>query len=299
MEAELWQYPKGLRAQLGANCVIGRSPEADVRVFSSRVSREHVMIRKQSTGYWIYDLDSANGTTVNDRELTQPTLLQHGDVIQLADITLMFQVKGEPAAVDLDDGQSPQATVIGVKRTPVTLLVADIVNFTAQAERLSEQDLATALNAWYEECQRIMAELGGTIDKFMGDGLLAYWKDTTPAARESAVKAAQRLVEGPQSFSPEVQSLLAANHIEFHCGVGLHIGDAAVGSVTRGTRTALGDAVNVVFRIEAHTRALNTPILASKTFLDLWEEGQARFTSRGLCELKGLSLPLELFALND
>jgi len=296
MEAELRQHPKGLRAKLTDHCVIGRSQEADIRVFSSRVSREHVMIRRQSTGFWIYDLRSANGTQVNGRDIDQPTLLEHGDVIQIADITLHFHVLGMSDTVAME--VEVPATVIGVKKTPVTLLVADIVNFTGQAERLEEEQLATALNAWYEDCQRIMAQLDGTIDKFMGDGLLAYWKDTTPQARANAVEAARLLVRGPEQHSPEVQEILDTHQIHFRCGVGLHIGDAAVGAVTRGMRTALGDSVNVVFRIEAHTRVLETPVLASAAFLENWPEGSAAFQSHGLCELKGQSTPIELFSLN-
>ena len=256
------------------------------------------MILRKSTGFWIYDLGSANGTQVNGRDVTQPTLLEHEDVVTIADITLHFWVLGMSGdAVAVTEPQGPEATVIGVKKTPVTLLVADIVNFTGQAERLAEEDLATALNAWYEDCQRIMDQLGGTIDKFMGDGLLAYWKDTTPQARANAVEAARLLVRGPKEHSPEVQKILDTHQMSFRCGVGLHIGDAAVGSVARGMRTALGDSVNVVFRIEAHTRVLNTSVLASAAFLNNWPEGAAAFQSQGPCELKGQSLPVELFSL--
>ena len=91
--------------------------------------------------------------------------------------------------------------------------------------------------------------------------------------------------------------LMTKHGISLKCGVGLHIGDAAVGAVARGTRTALGDAVNIAFRIEALTRNLGRPILVSGDFLKDWEAGQALFDPCGSYELKGYSGATELFAL--
>lgn len=298
MEAELWQQPKGLRAPLAANTVIGRSPDADIKVFSARVSREHCMIRQQANGFWLYDLNSANGTQLNDRDVSQPTQLNHGDVIGVADITFRFHVPGQTSTIG-DEGdlseEPPMATVIGVRETPIVILVADIVNFSSMSDKLSSEELGQFLNAWYEDCRRIIDASGGVIDKFMGDGMFAYWKHTGPEFRELAINCAKEL-SVPTQFPDEVRQLLEKHEIDVRCGIGLHIGSAAVGAVARGTRTALGDPVNIAFRIETATRATTSPVLASGEFFSGWEDGLAGFESCGVHELKGYG-DMELFGL--
>ncbi|MFT5466747.1 MAG: adenylate cyclase [Verrucomicrobiales bacterium] len=297
MEAELWQEPKGLRAPLAAHTVIGRSPEADIKVFSSRVSREHCMVRQQASGFWLYDLGSANGTLLNDREISQPTQLKHGDVIAIADITFRFHVPGENNDLSPDSlGSGNAMTIMAVRKTPIIILVADIVNFSGISEKLDERELATVLNDWYDDCRRIIDGRGGVIDKFMGDGMFAYWKTTTPVLRAEAISAAKELVR-PEKWSEATQQLLADRGISISCGIGLHIGEAAVGSVARGTRTALGDAVNIAFRIESMTRPIGRPVLASGDFFAGWGAGLELVETCGSHELKGYEGTYELLAV--
>ena len=116
MEAELWQEPEGLRAPLTGNTVIGRSPEADISVSNTRVSREHCMVRQQASGFWLYDLNSTNGTLLNDREIVHPAQLKHGDIISIADITFRFQVPSEAAG-------SADATASRMRRSSVAASV--------------------------------------------------------------------------------------------------------------------------------------------------------------------------------
>lgn len=296
MEAELWQEPNGLRATLSASNVIGRSPEADIKVFSSRVSREHCMIRQQASGYWLYDLGSANGTLLNDREIAQPMQLKHGDLIVIADITLRFRIPGEGDGPDQESlAEAPSATPIGVRKTPIIILITDIIDFSGLSEKLTEEQLAQVLNTWYEDCRKVINDAGGTIDKFMGDGMFAYWTHTTPEFRALAVEAGKALLK--PDWPEEIQQLLDEHGVEIRCGAGLHIGEAAVGAVARGTRTALGDAVNIAFRIESMTRPLGRALLASNAFFAGWGAGQIMFESCGAHPLKGYTEPVELFAL--
>ncbi|MEM1295619.1 MAG: adenylate/guanylate cyclase domain-containing protein, partial [Verrucomicrobiota bacterium] len=189
--------------------------------------------------------------------------------------------------------------VIGVRKAPMVLLVTDIINFSGLSERLGEERVAQILNVWYDDCRAIMEENEGTIDKFMGDGMFGYWTKTTPQARFQALEAAKLLAEGPRTLPSELRQFLEFEQISVRCGVGIHIGEAAVGAVARGTRTALGDAVNMTFRIESLTRELATPILTSSTFLSGWDPGSTQFESFGFQELKGYTEQMELFGLAD
>lgn len=296
MEAELWQQPKGLRAKLADSCVIGRSPEADIKVFNSKVSREHIMIRRQASGYWIYDLDSANGTFVNDREVTQPVQLQNGDVIQMADVVFLFHVPGQEVNGGLAAG-APDPTMMLVRKTPAILLVADIMGFSGFTAKIGEDNVQRLINAWYEDVQELILESGGTIDNFLGDGVFAYWKSVTPEARSQAIRAAVLLAAGPRNVSPDLAQVLDSRGLKVRCGVGLHIGEPNFGAVIRGTRTALGDDVNLAFRIEAITRAVGRPVLVSGAFLDGWDMGVSHFSSCGFHHLRGYPEPVELYTL--
>ena len=296
MEAELRQKPRGLNFTLGESCVIGRSEEADVQVYSSRVSRQHAMIRLHADGYRIYDLDSANGTLVNDRDVDQPILLHDGDLITLADISFQFHVPTEAELSAPAPLSSPTVTVVGVKMTPIIVLVSDIVNFSGISEKVTQEQLASILNVWYEDCRRLMEESKGQIDKFMGDGMFGYWRQTNPEARVQALRVARHLAQGPQNLPDGVAKLMRKKGVSIRCGVGLHIGTAAVGSVARGARTALGEVVNIAFRIEAMTRDLGHPILASADFFENWEVGKSVFHNLGPHTLKGLSEQMVLYA---
>ena len=85
--------------------------------------------------------------------------------------------------------------------------------------------------------------------------------------------------------------------IVLDCRIGLHVGDVAIGAMGKGVHTALGDAVNVVFRIEGLTRTVDRPELVSAAFLEGWPEGQTYFESCGEHRMKGISEPIEVFAL--
>jgi len=297
MEAELWQQPKGLRAKLADSCVIGRSPEADIKVFNAKVSREHVMIRRQASGYWIYDLDSANGTFVNDREVTQPLQLQNGDVIQMADVVFLFHVPGQNGDGARAAGIPDPPTLMVVRKTPAILLVADIMGYSGFSAKIGDAQVQRLINCWYEDCQELILESGGTIDNFLGDGVFAYWKSVTPEARGQAIRAAVLLAAGPRNVPPDLAQLMESRGLKVRCGVGLHIGEPNFGAVVRGTRTALGDDVNLAFRIEAITRGVGQPVLVSGAFLEGWEAGVSHFKSCGRHHLRGYEEPLELFTL--
>jgi len=295
MKGELRRSHDGKVISLESSCVIGRSPESDVRLESQQVSREHALIRLQSTGYWLYDLDSANGTTHNDRVVVSPVPLQSGDRIGVADEKFEF-VDREPHS---SGAMAPWSsdTVIGMRKAPLIVLVTDIVNFTGLSAGLTEEGLAEVLHVWYRDCSAVMEESGGLVDKFMGDGMLGYWPETTGEVRAAAVEAARAFAQGPLQRKPELAQMLGSEGGSMRCGVGLHLGDAALGTVARGTRTALGDAVNVAFRLEAFTRAVDASVIASEAFFEGWETGRDAFESLGRHQLKGIPEPLELWGL--
>lgn len=135
----------------------------------------------------------------------------------------------------------------------VTLLVCDIRGFTKLSERLSPAETVTYVNAYLDAVCPPIASAGGVIDKFMGDGVLAFFEGGGNASR--ALGAARRVAE-------------AAAAIQVRIGVALHSGQVLVGTVgprTRREYTIISDAVNTLTRLEELNKTYGSTIVASDT----------------------------------
>jgi adenylate cyclase len=281
--------------------LIGRSNEATIHLNENSISRQHATIRREGVHYWLVDLGSANGTYVNDMALTTTRVLRDGDRVQFGSNVFLF-LQDDGAA---HDGPSVGATtqvlrrnLVPVKTQPVTLLVGDLKGFTQLSAQVSADKLADLMREWYADCNMIMRKHGAMIDKFIGDCVFAYWPGIEPDIRNKAVEVARELRKTElESHSSTRIMLKQTQNITLDCRVGLHLGDVAMGAMGKGINTAVGDAVNVAFRIESLTRQLDCGVLASADFLKGWDAGSAFFESRGPQALKGVAQQLEVFSL--
>lgn len=277
--------------------LIGRGDGATLRLSDAGVSRQHAAIRRENLDYWIVDLGSANGTFVNDNSLTAARVLKHGDRIRLGNLVLIFH-QSEAAAAKYSDEQARTTISIpsptSIVSEALTLFVADLKGFTRLSEQLPADQVAELLREWYADCQIILRRQGGTIDKFIGDCVFAYWHGIDAETRRRALRAAQELRESEiDRVSPaRVQS----GGVVLDCRIGIHVGLVAVGPMGKGISTALGDAVNTAFRIEGLTRLVGEPVLVSAAFVEDLQHVGLRFRSCGLHQLKGRAEPIEVFA---
>lgn len=283
--------------------LIGRGDEATIRIDDAGVSRQHATIRREGGHFWLVDLGSANGTYVNDTALTSARVLRDGDRIQFGANLMLFCQDDAAPNESTEIGMTTQVlrrAPVKVVTRPVTLIVADLKGFTALSAQLSADQVADLLREWYADCNAIMRQRGAMIDKFIGDCVFAYWHGTEPDIRAKAVDAARALRDSEGSAtSPARLMLKAQKNISLDCRVGLHVGDAAMGAMGKGINTAVGDAVNLVFRIESLTRALDAGVLASAAFVIDWEEGRDLFDPRGSHEVKGHPDKVEVFSLKE
>ena len=282
--------------------IVGRSKDAGIQLLDAGVSREHSSIRRDQSGYWVNDLGSANGTYLNDLAVTSSQKLSDGDQITFGTITATFTTS-DVADVPEDDPNMFQTQVlkrteVKVTTTPLILLVGDIRGFTQISAKIPAEDLASLVRTWYDDCRTIIGSRGGIIDKFIGDAVFAYWKDTGLETRNAALDAARALRDGAD-FTQSGIMVMDKHQIQFECRVGLHLGEVALGAMTKGNNTALGDAVNLAFRLESLTRDLDASVLASAEFLDGWDEGRSHFAPRGFQQIKGHPAPVEVFSLNN
>lgn len=283
---------------LAAVSIIGRSSECQIIIADPRVSRRHAMIRRQDGGFYLFDLGSFNGSYLNGSRVTAARQLQHGDVLTFADHEFHYGERGEkssPASLE-DLGGS---TIALIRSTPVVLLVSDIKGFTSLSEAIEADDLAQIIGSWYSDCERILAEAGATVDKFIGDCVLAYWTSVTPETLAASFRAAEQLLASCDRIYSERPDVFEKIDRHFEIGVALHTGKVAYGGMSQGEFTLVGDPVNLTFRLESLTRDLGKNVLLSGDFVREWPEVRAHCKNHGVHRVKGRAQGVEVFSVTD
>jgi adenylate cyclase len=174
----------------------------------------------------------------------------------------------------------------------ISILFCDVRAFTSYAETAGPAEVVATLNRIFAAIVPVIEAHGGHVDKFLGDGLLAFFGAPERHAdhADRALTAAVELVEA-----------VAALDIGLAVGAGVNTGRVlagAVGGAGRLNFSIIGDAVNVASRVEGMTRKTGDHVLITAATRDALEH-PVPLTSRGTLRLKGKSEPLELFAPGD
>jgi adenylate cyclase len=160
---------------------------------------------------------------------------------------------------------------LGVEQRFMTVLFADLRDFSSLAEQMEPNDLLGQLSAYFEAVSQAIVEEHGTVDKFIGDGIMAFWgapahrPDHVLCACRGAVRAARRMRELNAEWSAQGRPRL-------HLRIGLHCADVLVGNVGSSERlsyTVMGDGVNVAARLEGINKNFGTTICISDSVLDV------------------------------
>ncbi len=296
MKGFLINQATGEQYELENVSFLGRSPECNVLIPDPRVSRRHAMIRRHEEGFWFFDLGSFNGTYLNGSRITAARLLEDGDQLEFADLTLQFKQEGGQFT-EADPNSVGASTMALIRSAPVIMLVSDVRGFTTLSEKLPPDRVAHAIGNWYANCEVTLGQYGATVDKFGGDSVLAYWTDVAPANRLNALRAAKGLMKACDTIYHEQQELFDSLGLSFSAGAALHLGKVAYGGMSQREFTLIGDPVNLTYRIEALTRTLEKPILASIEFLRDWPEGKAYCEPLGMQQVKGRAQPVEVYSV--
>lgn len=235
----------GERHPIHGSCSLGRTTANTVALESPKVSRRHALIHVQNIGeFWLIDFGSSNGTFLNKRRIQQPVRLSDGDQITVGDSVFRFR---QPQAISEEYKTIVvQRTLRGIENVPCWLIVADIRNFTPLSRSMHTEGLEALLGAWISTCKEIIEKHHGAINKYIGDGFLAYWPDATTSPEEiAAVILALR--EFQQKGAPDFRLVV-------------HFGSVAIGGIaSMGEESLMGKAVNLVFRLEKLAGSLGEP----------------------------------------
>ena len=187
---------------------------------------------------------------------------------------------------------------IGGERREVTLLFTDIADFTSISEDMDPTTLMQEVSEYLAEASRTLIEHGATIDKYIGDAIMAMWN--APVDQENHVELACRAVlKTAAAIDSLNERRTAEGRPPFRTRFGLHVGEVVVGNVGSDERmnyTALGETVNLASRLEGLNKQLGTDILVSEAVMGtLSEEFVARPVD--MVRVKGTTHPVRVFEL--
>jgi len=177
----------------------------------------------------------------------------------------------------------------------VTLLFSDIRGFTTLSETRAPAEVVAILNRYFTMQVEVIFKHGGSLDKFIGDAIMAFWGAPLddPEHAKNAVACALEMADTLLAFKAELGELGKS----FDVGIGVHSGPAVVGligSERRREYTSIGDTVNLASRIEGLTKEAGRRILVSRETMERC--GNAfDFVSCGSFHAKGRAQPVELF----
>jgi adenylate cyclase len=198
------------------------------------------------------------------------------------------QVAEAVARADFDVGRG--------ERRDVTVMFADLRDFTVLSDRLSGEQVVVVLDEFHSRMVELIFAAGGTLDKFLGDGLMAYF-GAPVAAPDHAERAVRCALAMQQAMAGLNRDLERRGLPELRMGIGLHTGSVILGDIGAARRreyTIVGDTVNVAARIEELTKTCAAPILVS-------DETKARigggfsFTAVEPVRVRGKAAPLRTY----
>ncbi|HEY2081879.1 MAG TPA: adenylate/guanylate cyclase domain-containing protein [Verrucomicrobiae bacterium] len=189
----------------------------------------------------------------------------------------------------------------GVRRA-VTILFCDVRGFTTLTESANESQLVQQLNEYFETWVQTVFEHAGSLDKFIGDAVMAVWGNIPTVSRGDA-RDAQNAVATALKMKPKLAALnenwRARGWKEFHIGVGINHGEVIVGEIGSSQKaefTAIGDAVNLASRLEGLTKKYHVDLLLGETMARLVGDTYILRTV-ALIQVKGKTKSVDTFTV--
>ena len=211
-------------------------------------------------------------------------------------VAALFGEYVSPALVERMVRDPARFALVGSENRELTILFVDIRGFTRIAETMPPERLREYINAFLTGMTEVVHRYGGTVDKYIGDAVMAFWgaplddaqhADHAVAAALSMLEEVQRLNRG---FEEKGLPLMRV-------GIGINTGEVRVGDMgsrLRRTYTVIGDAVNLASRFEALTKHYDAAIIVGETTVEL-ARGH-RFVALGKAQVAGRNEPVMVYS---
>jgi len=191
--------------------------------------------------------------------------------------------------------QAEEGAVGGVKSAEVTVLFADLAGFTALSENLSAEEVSAILEGYFTHAVEAIFDEGGTLDKFIGDCVMAFFGAPVPQPDHAkrAVRAALKILDELDGWN---QARAEKDQPTLSMRIAINTGPVVVGDVGSNKRvdyTVLGNTVNVAARLEAYVGDATEITIGAETNRQL--SGEIPTESMGEFQLKGLQRKIEAF----
>ena len=202
-----------------------------------------------------------------------------------------------PRSIATEIMRNPDRLSLHGEKRELFCVFSDLEGFTKLSHNLKPEIVAQLLNDYLDRLSAIVLEAGGTLDKFVGDAVVAFWGAPIayPDDGERAIRAAYAMYESGEEFRRNVSADLPPVG---RTRVGVHFGEAVVGNFGGDKRiqyTALGDAMNTASRLESANKPLRTSVLVSREAAE--RSGLDWFRRMGTVTLRGRSTPIEVFEI--
>jgi len=192
--------------------------------------------------------------------------------------------------------RDPDSLKLGGERRELTIFFSDLQGFSTISERLGPEDLTKLLNDYLSDMTDIILEEGGTLDKYEGDAIIAFWNaplhqpDHATRAVRAAVRCQRKLAERRAEFEQRTGAVLKMR-------IGLNTGAVVVGNMGSSNRfdyTVLGDAANLASRLEGANKALGTYLMIAEA---TWSQTAGAFPGRelGCLRVVGRKTPVRVY----
>ena len=209
-------------------------------------------------------------------------------------INAVFDQYLPPAHIQrlLDD---PGSVSLAGEKKQLSVLFCDIRSFTAISEQMSAQELKLWLNQYFSVMTQAIQTHDGTIDKYVGDMVMAFWGAplAEPAHASKSIQAAFAMLHALELLNQQYQ---AAGKPVAHIGIGIHTGEMNVGDMGsdfRRSYTVIGDAVNLGSRLEGLTKFYGVPLLVSEDTKA--EASELAYLLVDKVRVKGKQIPIRIY----
>jgi adenylate cyclase len=204
-------------------------------------------------------------------------------------------------AVVAEIAQSPESLQLGGQKRELSLLFSDLAGFTTLSEQMDPQDLLAHLNEYLTDMTQIVMDEGGTLDKYIGDAIMAFW-GAPQKVPDHADRALRTMIMTQRKMGDLNDRWRARDegHQDLVVRIGVNSGEVVVGNVGGKDRfdySAIGDAVNLAARLEPANKTYDTLNMASEYTLDLATREDYRVRELDLVAVKGKARPVKVYEI--